>query len=105
MKTTQLLFISIITLIFSINTYAFNVESYELTSLKAEFFDTSNHGLITPIDCANCKQKTYKFDTTVEIYKENKLISITDFMADYWNARHPTIFIDTSTNLVYKIRY
>jgi len=77
----------------------------EMASLKAEYYSSSKKGIITPIDCEICILKLYHFNDQTTIRRDNKLISIQDFMNEYWKIKYPTIFIDPDNNHVLSIIY
>ncbi|MFT5594144.1 MAG: hypothetical protein ACI8SR_002533 [Oceanicoccus sp.] len=77
----------------------------EANGMKVEFFDSSETGIIRPINCNLCLLEFYNFDNKIKINKSGTPIPLKTFMDDYWNAQYPTLFIDPRTNTVKKINY
>ena len=82
-----------------------NVIGYEVASLKVEYFESLNSGIITPIGCTQCPKKTYRFDSNIKIFDGKTPVSLADFMANYWNINVPFIAVDQTTQKVIEIGY
>ena len=104
MKFISYLFICFL---FSSNLYADNTPdtALETGSIKVEFFETSQEGIIYVYDCDQCTKKIYTFSDQPRIKRKGKYISFEEFMKDYWNAEHPTLFLDERTQSVRKVLY
>lgn len=77
----------------------------ETEKVKAEFYETSGKGMITLIGCSRCEQTQFSFDTPPPVYKNNVEIDFSDFMAEYWKAKYPTVFLNLEKTKIIKIKY
>ena len=77
----------------------------ETSGIKVEFFETSQEGIVYVYGCDQCTEKFYTFTDEPRIKRKGKYISFEEFMKDYWNAEHPTLFLDQRTQSVRKILY
>lgn len=78
----------------------------EMEKFKAEYYSTTDKGIITVTGCSQCKGvDTYTFKGDVKILKKGKPINLDVFIKDYWNAEYPTIFLDPKTKLIKLIAY
>jgi hypothetical protein len=106
MKQLIIICLSICTLL---STSAFGAQALdialEMNSFKAEYYATSQQGIIKVSGCNQCDENIYHFDHTVKIVKNNQPISIDLFIKDYWNAEYPTIFLDPATKSIILIAY
>ena len=79
--------------------------AYEAEAIKVEYYETSDSGIVTPINCTHCTSKQYKFSGQPIIKKNGQVIKFSEFMKEYWNAKGPTIFLDPSNGEVVRIIY
>ncbi len=77
----------------------------EVGSIKVEYYNTSNTGIIHVYQCSSCTQKTYKFSTLPKIIRSGKVISFEVFVKDYWNAKSPTLLLDNESLSVLQVIY
>jgi len=77
----------------------------EMKSFKAEYYSSSKTGVVKVAGCNQCEEDIYRFNSTVKILKNEKSITIEQFVQDYWNAEYPTIFLDPATKLIILIAY
>lgn len=77
----------------------------EMASLKAEYFETSNRGIISVYGCNQCKKKSYEFTEKPKITKNGKPVSLDFFLKDYRNAKFPTLLLNKTDSSVLKIIY
>lgn len=77
----------------------------EVNSIKVEYMETSNKGLVYVYGCKQCADKYYKFDSTVKITKDGQEILLEELMSDYWNANTPTLFLNSKNNVIEAISY
>lgn len=91
----------------SIATYAVrDIEvPLEMDSFQIEYRDISKTGTIRVKNCNRCKQDIYKFNETIEIKRKNQTITINELLKDYWNAKHPTVFLNLNDTTVIRISY
>ncbi len=98
----------LICLLFFQNSYAkvkTNDIALETTSIKVEYVESSNRGIIYPKGCEQCDQSYYEFSKLPIITKAGKEISFTSFMKDYWNAKFPALLVDKETKTVLEVVY
>ena len=105
MKTLQLFILSFLV----INISQAEIISLEIAretlSIKIEYIESSNRGLVHPKGCSLCTKDFYKFSKPPIINKKGKVISFDEFLADYWNAEYPTLFLDPKSLSVLRINY
>ncbi len=77
----------------------------EPQSIKVEYMDSSNSGIIYVKDCEQCTKPFYSFKQKPKIIKQGKEISFETFMTDYWNARFPTLFLNIKSQAVMRVVY
>ena len=77
----------------------------EAESIKVEYYETTQSGLVRVKGCSQCNKDTYKFDTPPLITKGGKAISIKEFMKEYWEAEFPTLLLDIKDLTVLSIHY
>ena len=103
------IYLLLLNLFFSQNMFANTMSSpetaLEADSLKLEYYETSQRGIIRLKGCSLCEKDIYEFSEVPNILKNGKAISFDVFQKDFWNAKHPTIFIDKNTQQVIKIIY
>lgn len=94
---------------FLLSTSVFSMESAEIAleanSLKLEYYETTQRGIIRLQGCSHCEKEFYDFDGQPIILKSNKAISFEAFQQDFWNAKYPTIIIDKTYHKVIKVIY
>lgn len=78
---------------------------YEASGIKVEYYESSNSGIVIPIDCPNCDAKQYTFSGKPTIKKSGGYIRFSDFMNEYWNVEYPTIFLNLESKKVTRIVY
>jgi len=88
---------------------SYSVETLDIAlesqGLKLEYIESSNRGILTPIQCSSCNQKQYEFTELPQVIKQGKPIQFDLFLKDYWNAKHTTIFLDPRTKYVIRVIY
>ena len=91
----------------SISTYAVrDIEvPLEMDSFQVEYRDISKTGTIRVKNCHRCKQDIYEFNETIKIIRNNQSITINELLKDYWNAKHPTVFLNLNDAAVVRISY
>ncbi|GAA6135882.1 hypothetical protein NBRC116188_26720 [Oceaniserpentilla sp. 4NH20-0058] len=99
------LLLCLFTSILHAETLKHKTSALETNGIKVEFFSSSNYGVITPIGCSYCLQKTYKFYSDININKKGKTTTLQSLLAEYSRAKYPTIFINLDSNVVYKLNY
>lgn len=77
----------------------------EADSLKLEYYETTQRGIIRLKGCTYCDQDIYEFKSKPAIEKNGKEITFDFFLKDFWNARSPTIFLDKKTKHVIRVIY
>ena len=77
----------------------------EPKSIKVEYMDSSNSGIIYVKDCDQCGNTFYNFKQKPKIIKQGKEISFDVFMEDYWNAKFPTLFLNIKSKAVIRVVY
>ncbi len=77
----------------------------EVASIKVEYYDTTNKGVVRVKGCSQCSKKMYSFTSIPLITRNNKTITFKEFMADYWNATFATLLLDKNTLTVQSIHY
>ena len=77
----------------------------EATSIKLEYIESSNRGIIYPKQCEQCTQSYYEFTQAPKIIKNEKSISFENFLEDYWNAKYTTLLLDKKSLAVLKVVY
>jgi len=77
----------------------------EVGSIKVEFYNTSNTGIIHVYQCDSCTQKIYKFSTPPKVIRSGKVITFEFFLKDYWNAKFPTLLLDNKSLSVFQVVY
>jgi len=77
----------------------------EVGSIKVEYYDTSNTGVIHVYQCDSCTQSIYKFSTPPKVIRSGKVIDFKVFMNDYWNAKFPTLLLDNESLSILQVVY
>ncbi len=77
----------------------------EATSIKLEYIESSNRGIIYPKNCEQCAKSYYEFTQIPKIIKNGKSISFDYFLKDYWNAKYTTLLLDKKSLSVLKVVY
>lgn len=77
----------------------------EMESFDVEYSEISKTGLIRVVDCSVCTQKIYTFDDKIIIKKQGNIITLEEFMQDYWNAKYPTLFADKDNLSIMRLIY
>mgnify|MGYP005992808131 CR=1 FL=1 len=80
-------------------------QALETTSIKVEYIETTQRGIVYVFNCEQCTDKFYSFDASLIIKKNGEKISIDEFSTDYWNAKFPTIFLDPESKLIVEVSY
>lgn len=91
------------------STSVFAIETLDIAleakSLKLEFYETTQRGIIRLKGCSRCEKDFYDFEKKPSIIKNGQSISFEAFQNDFWNAQYPTIFLDKTNQLVIKVIY
>lgn len=77
----------------------------ETGGIRVEFNVASNIGRVHVLRCEQCSKANYLFNEKPEIIKQGHAVTFEAFMADFWNAKYPTLILDTETLTVLKIVY
>lgn len=103
----KLIHFLIFCILYSSNLYAESTvdTALETSGIRVEYFESSRKGVVYVKGCEQCSQKFYKFSDEPRVKRKGKYISFEEFMTDYRNAEHPTIFLDKRTRSVRKILY
>ncbi len=101
-------------IIFLFTSLCFSTSAYSATaldialepqSIKVEYMDSSNSGIIYVKGCEQCGKDFYNFKQKPKIIKQGKEISFDNFMEDYWNAKFPTLFLNIKSKTVMRVAY
>ncbi len=77
----------------------------EMDSIKVEYYQTSNKGLVRVKGCNQCSKEVYTFTQKPLITRSGQTIPFEEFMQEYWKAEYPTILLDIKTRSVISIHY
>ncbi len=77
----------------------------ETNGIRVEYIESSNRGLVHVKNCSQCTQKYYTFSKKPIINRFGRIITFDEFLADYWNAEYPTLFLDPKSMSVLRINY
>ena len=77
----------------------------EATSIRVEYIESSNRGIIYPRQCEQCTKSFYEFTQTPKIIKSGKSISFEKFLQDYSNAKYTTLLLDKKSLSIVKVVY
>ncbi len=77
----------------------------EANSIRVEFNSISNSGRVHVYHCEQCKQSDYSFTKKPHIMRKGKTITFEIFMLDYWNAKYPTLILDSESLTVLEVVY
>ncbi len=77
----------------------------ETDSIKVEYYQTSNSGLVRVKGCNQCTKEMYTFTKKPLITRSGQAIPFEEFMQEYWQAEYPTLLLDIETLSVLSIHY
>lgn len=77
----------------------------EATSLKLEYYESTQRGIVRLQGCSVCDKDFYDFDSIPNINKNGNTVSFEYFQKDFWNAKYPTVFLDKTTQQIIRIQY
>ncbi len=77
----------------------------ETGGIRVEYIASSKRGIVRVFRCTQCSQSYYKFSTPPTIIKRGKKISFNEFLKDYWNAKFPTLILDSESLNISKVVY
>ncbi len=77
----------------------------EANGIRVEYNTLSNSGKIHVYHCEQCKQSNYSFTKKPHIMRKGKTISFDVFMQDFWNAKYPTLILDSESLTVLEVVY
>ncbi len=77
----------------------------EMDSIKVEYYQTSNKGLVRVKGCSQCSKEVYTFTKKPLITRGGENIPFEEFMQEYWKAEYLTLLLDIKTLSVLSIHY
>ncbi len=77
----------------------------EANGIRVEYNSISSIGRIHVYHCEQCKKSDYSFTKKPHIVRKGKTISFDFFMQDFWNAKYPTLILDSESLSVLEVVY
>lgn len=77
----------------------------EAKTIRVEYIQSSNRGIIYVHGCRQCKQRQYSFSGQPEIKRKGKQLPFSTFLKDYWNAKYPTLIVHPTNQAVQRVVY
>ncbi len=77
----------------------------EAGGIRVEYNSVSNSGRVHVYHCEQCKQSDYLFIKKPHIIRKGKTITFEAFMHDFWNAKYPTLILDSESLSVLEVVY
>lgn len=102
----KLILISLLLFVSSASAIVITLDiALEMESFDVEYSEISKTGLIRVVDCSDCTKKIYTFDDNIIIKKQGNIITLEEFMQDYWNAKYPALFANKDDLSIMRITY
>jgi len=77
----------------------------EPTSIRVEYIESTNRGIIYVYGCPQCSSSRYSFSIPPRIHKQGKAYPFKAFLTDYWREKYPTLILDPDTQAVLSVVY
>lgn len=79
--------------------------AYEAEKVRVEYITQTKRGYIYPLNCEQCTEKQYEFDSTLIITKRGSPISLETFLVEYPKVQFPTFFTPVNSKKVTRVIY
>lgn len=90
---------------FSVYSLASREIPIEPKSIKVEYYETSNRGVIYVYECEHCIKKQYEYKGKIPIVKRGVKISFDQFMKEYNSIEYPALMISPQSGLIVRVTY
>ena len=79
--------------------------AYEAEKIRAEYYDTSDSGIIRPINCNACTKDIYNIHSETRFYENGEEITPEYFIRVHQSKSFITLFIDVKSELLTRVRF